>query len=252
MKNKSNYTELVQRYLYDELSAQELDAFEKELKQSKYLREELNLQKKIDQFIQDDELENFNLELNQVYDKLVKKGSKKRRLNFRRLSLIAASIIVLFTLGIVFLNNVNDRMSCDEIFDEYYQGYMPTYKTRSLITCSVDSLFKNAIDQYNSMNYQAAEVGFLSVINTHSKNIASRFYLGVVYIELEKYSKAIDSFNEVIATKDQYYQEQSEWYKALCFIKLNDKTAAAKQLQAIVARKGYCSEQADEILLKLD
>ncbi len=252
MKNKTNYTELVQKYLNNDLTTHEQDAFEKELKQNKLLREELNLQKNLDCFIQDDDLENFKLELDEVYDNLIRKKQKKRFLGIGSLSFAAASIVLIVTLGIVFLTNSGRKFSSDEIFKEYYEGYPSAYTTRSVEPCVKNDQYADALLQYEAKNYIGAKESFIVVSKNHPNNIASKFYLGIVHIELKDYDNAIRNFSKVIESNDQFYKEQSEWYKALCLVKLGRKTEAITGLNAIVEHKGFYRSHAEEILSKLE
>lgn len=251
MKNKSNHIELVQRYLNNELTAQERDAFEKELKHNNLLREELYMQRKIDLFIQDDDLENFKFELDYVYDNLIKKRKKKRYLSVGRMAFAAASILLLISLSVVFLMNDNN-VSGDKIFNEYYEGYPSSYITRSVEPCIKNNLYASALAQYEAKDYVSAKESFIAVSKNHLNNIAARFYLGIVNVELGDYNSAIEYFNKVIKSKDQFYVEQSEWYKVLCLVKLNHKSHAITHLNAIVEQKGFYRSRAEEILLKLE
>jgi hypothetical protein len=46
------------------------------------------------------------------------------------------------------------------------------------------------------------------------------------------------------------FVEEAEWYRALCYLKLEQKDAAQKHLLAIINRKGYYAEDAKAILRK--
>ncbi len=252
MKNKPNYTELVHKYLANELSAEQLNEFKAELKNNKLLRQELSLQKKLDDFILDDELENFKLGLDEVYDDLIKRKPKTRRLNVSKISLIAASILILISLSVLFFNSEDSILSGDEIFSEYYEGYPSSYNSRTGEVCLKDSRFQIAFEQYKNKDYKKAKISFLTVCENYPNNVASKFYLGIVDIELGEFEGAIGYFDKVIKSKDQYYTEQSEWHKSLCLLKLGSKSEAVKQLSSIAEQKGFYHEKAEEILLLLE
>lgn len=252
MKNKPNYTELVQMYLAHELNDIQRDAFETKLKNDKLLRIELNLQKRLEDFILDDDLENFKLGLDRVYDNLPKKHSVKRYLIFGKASLIAASVLVLISLSIMFFNSKNNVFSGDEIFNQYYEGYPSSFTTRTGEVSLKDSQFLIALEHYKIKNFKEAKISLISVRKSYPDNIASKFYLGIVDIELGEFKDAIIFFDEVIQSKDQFYTEQSEWHKALCLVKLELKSKAIRQLNSIVEQKGFYLSRAEEILSRLE
>ena len=45
--------------------------------------------------------------------------------------------------------------------------------------------------------------------------------------------------------------EEAEWYKALCYLKMNERTEAKKELLAVIDRKGHYEKDAKAILRKL-
>jgi tetratricopeptide (TPR) repeat protein len=101
-------------------------------------------------------------------------------------------------------------------------------------------------------NYEEAKISFMTVCENHPDNIASKFFLGIVEIELGDFNGALGYFNQVIKSKDQFYTEQSEWHRALCLIKLDLKQEATKQLNTIIEQKGFYVKKAEEIISMLE
>ena len=50
---------------------------------------------------------------------------------------------------------------------------------------------------------------------------------------------------------DNLFIEEAEWYKSLCYIKMNDTGKAKEQLLRIVERKGYYANDAKAVLRKM-
>ena len=67
---------------------------------------------------------------------------------------------------------------------------------------------------------------------------------------LERYTEAIPEFTNVILHGDNLFIEESEWYRALCHLKLNQKEVAKEQLLAIVRKRGFYASDAKAILRK--
>ena len=246
MKNKPNYSEFVHKYLSGELNPQEHDAFEREISKNNQLKQELEFQKRLDQIILDDELENFKLALDQVSENLVITKSRKRSISVAKLSLVAATILIIVALGVVFFNN-NDKLSDDEIFNNYYTEYPSPYRTRAN-DLFLNSQYLKAMECYDMKDYISAKHGLISAVKDEPNNIASKFYLGIVSVELNEFHNAIKCFDEVIKSRDQFYLEQSEWYKALCFFKVGNRAEAFKQLGFIANKNGYYQANAAEII----
>ena len=121
METKSNYTRLVQMYLMDELSTEEKLSFETALKTDSKLREELELQQNLNNAILDDELENFKIGLDEIHQNLTQPLRAERSINYGKISLIAATLIILFTIGALLKNRNSESLNTDEIFDTYYR-----------------------------------------------------------------------------------------------------------------------------------
>ncbi len=252
MKSKPNYSELVHQYLANELSNEQLDAFEAELRKNDALKKELIFQKKLDSFIQDDELERFKKVLDLVYYRIKTNKNNIKFFTIGKLSLIAASIIILISLSIVFFNSHNGGYNSNEIFNQYYEGYPSSYTTRAGEVCLKDSQFMIALEHYKMNKYEEAKISFMTVCENHPDNIASKFYLGIIGIELGDFNGALGYFDQVIKSKDQFYTEQSEWHRALCLIKLELKHEATKQLNTIIEQKGFYVDKAAEIISMLE
>jgi len=68
---------------------------------------------------------------------------------------------------------------------------------------------------------------------------------------LEKYEQAADYYSKVIIHGDNIFMEEAEWYKSLCYLKMNDIKKAREQLLFIIERKGYFANDAKAVLRKI-
>ena len=71
------------------------------------------------------------------------------------------------------------------------------------------------------------------------------------FFELGEYSKAIENFDFIIDHPINEFNQESEWYKALTFIKLNYREEAANLLQKIIGDSLFYSQQAKSELENL-
>jgi hypothetical protein len=82
----------------------------------------------------------------------------------------------------------------------------------------------------------------------NDKDLNATFYMGVSYVKLEMFGKAIEMFDEVIGSPNNVFREEAKWYKALALIG-NDNVDAAKQLLTEIAgQDGFYKEKAAEKL----
>jgi hypothetical protein len=68
---------------------------------------------------------------------------------------------------------------------------------------------------------------------------------------LNKYPKAVTEYSKVIDHGNNMFIEEAEWYKALCYLKMNKRAEAKKELLAVIDRRGHYQKDAKAILRKL-
>ena len=171
--------------------------------------------------------------------------SPKRRLLFWS---AAASIAVLFALSALMQPT---GYSDQDLYGSYYQPYRNgTNISRSASTSS--NVLSAAILEIDKGDYQTA-LEMLKIVSANKQDsFSASFYSGEAYRALGDYKSAIASYTEVIRQGDNLLVEQSEWYKGLCYLKMNEREKAVNQFKAIVSRKGYYSEKSSSLLKKLD
>ena len=251
MESKPNYSELVQKYLADEMSKEEIRLFETELEQNKSLRKELAFHKRLNEILMDDELERFKAELDMIHKEVTIPKVKYRKLYSRRWTIVAAVALILISVSLVLFCERDVWSQDAKVFDKYYAKYNSQNVVRSYTGCSTQLEYLKALDLYDSGNYDDAKKAFQAIVSEKSKNIAAKFYLGIILIELEKTEDAILYFNDVIASGDQFYLEHSQWYKSLCLVQMDNLPEAMKQLKIISDENGFYHVRAEEIISKL-
>ncbi|MCP4551423.1 MAG: hypothetical protein GY834_05145 [Bacteroidetes bacterium] len=251
MKSNEDYLERrVQRYLMDGLNNAEIKLFKEELKSNSLLMDELEFQKNIEQAITDDELDEFKKRLDQFHKSVVNKH-KSSCLGFSKLYLVAASLVILMSLlGISFYQNDNSKTQ--HIFNDFYERYESVRTTRGSSMSADVASYANGLQEYELANYEKAKTLLLIVIESEPENIAAKLFIGISYMELDCVDEAIKSFNTIIESKDTYYSQQAEWYKALCYLKLNDEQETIEQLDGIIERKGYYAENAGKLKVAIN
>jgi hypothetical protein len=78
----------------------------------------------------------------------------------------------------------------------------------------------------------------------NEKDLNAAFYMGVSYVKLEMFEKAIKMFDEILNSSNNVFHEEAKWYKALALIGNGDTAAAKVLLNEIAAKEGFYKDKA--------
>jgi len=244
---ESNETEIeIERYILESMSEEERLAFEERMTSDPALKKAYETTLVARQLIKEagrlelrTTLETFE---NEVSDKVV--TSRIMPLWVKRILPIAALIVVF--IGVYLFGNFNKTYSGDEVFSTYYEVYNPPSTVRNDDGSKLLN-WETAVDAYKNGDYKKAFTFFGTsedVIPDYIKD----FYLGVSALSAESpnYEWAILSFDEVIAT-DNDYKQQALWYKALALLGKGESDTAMILFETIAEHGWYNHEKAAEI-----
>ncbi len=79
---------------------------------------------------------------------------------------------------------------------------------------------------------------------SNAKDLNAAFYMGVSYVKLEMFEKAIKMFDEVLNATNNVFHEEAKWYKALALIGNGDAAAAKVLLEEIAGKDGFYKDKA--------
>lgn len=243
--------EKIIRYLDGEVIGEEKQLFEKELETDNSLKQTLRLVQEVDQTISDEKLLTYVEKLKQAQAIVSSEENHRSKVRFLTNWKILAAASVALLLGIsVLFNFYHNRPSNDKVFASFYQRYEADLITRSDAPSEVSDLIK-AIQLYDKGNYQEAITKFEAIIKLDATNTAARFFIGVSFIEMKNFSKAIENLNYVVAQNDTVFIEHAEWYLALCYIKMNRTSLAMPLLHKIANSNTFYKVMASDILRKM-
>ena len=216
-------------YMHREMDRSEMDAFE-----SRFAREEIFAR---------EVRQNLNLLLalgrEQIREKVaiaveeqVSQERARRRRQFR-LTGIAASLIFLIGIGLVFL--LPSEPNLDEIYAEHFTSY--SLGSRTLIP-NHDSLWNQALDLYESdqeEGWSMAAERFIELLKNPSfsrpHSNEANLYLGITYLKLGNPGEALIALSRV-DEKATGYAEKAVWYRGMAHILNGDKAAAIQLFSA--------------------
>lgn len=232
--------QLLERYFENQLSEEEQRIFKNYLDTDASFAAEFTFQKKVQQAIALNEREALKKKL-QSFE------TAKSNTNWISKWSVAASITLALVAGYWFMNQSPDNI---ELYNQYYQTY-PNVIAPTVRGESKTDLKSKAFFAYDTRNYQKAYVLFSQLYATDKEDYAL-FYSSVSLIELDKHSEALLLLEKFNTATNNPFSPFVAWYKALTYLKLDDKEKAIELLQPLSEIQNPQQEQAQKLLEELD
>ena len=246
--NKETYVE-IEAYITNLMSENDRQSFESRMNENEFLKKEVLLQQSLHRALNENDWDNLSSHDEEEVDNLTKKletadikGASKSindvadsyfksmaEKNVRKIRLpyykmaIAASIILLIGFSFFFMNTnslnseYNNLVSWQEIPSFIEKGGDTDDNTKGEI------LFK-------AKKYNEVIDFYLSVKDLHP---VSLIYLGAAYIEIDDTEKALQCFDQLIAT-NTIESSRGYWYKLLVYLKTDNKDKVHETLSIIL------------------
>lgn len=240
---------ITQYYVNKKLRSYDRINFEYKIKKSEHLLKLLSLENT------NNSLKDLNFEktLSEIY-KEYKSQKKSGRFVAHSLNsnlnhwLVAASISVLLILGggATYLFQANDNLE-NRLYSSYYTpfDYTDSYLLNS-------NSFNIAKQKYMDGEYVNALVLLKGLSSSVSIEVERDFFIGLSLMEVGRYDKAIEYFEQIIFNKNGFeYTQQIRWYMGLCYLKTRSTEKAIETFSTIVSNNEYNSKKAKKILKKL-
>jgi len=237
--------ELIDRYLNQQLSVEELSRFKKSMESDPALAEEVRLQNQAEKLVQSIGRAQLRQQL-QDFEK--KKESSHRRFSIRSYWLIAA-IFTLFMIGSwwIYLSSLPSPTP-KSLIATYFQPYRPPIQVRGVDVSR--QAWKSASSAYTVGNYQKAAEQFeiyLSPPNTQDP--VAHFYAGLSHLSQQPPNTQKAAFHlKQVLLSDNDYQQQAQWYLALSYLAQNDSEQGKAFLKAIIEQQSFQSDRAKSLL----
>lgn len=265
--------ELIERYLNGELQGAELLDFERRIESVPQLKEEIKLQKELQQYFDgemlgveksDMELEKFldskeAKDVQNILDNTLKKqkqknksdSTKNKKINWKLL-IIPLLVLILLLLVLFYFNNENTEINPQQIFAEYnvHDNISITNKG------DAEKILSTIENDFNNKNYTALENLIPSLLDTLPENNPNWSTLklseGIVALELNKNDEAASIF-KTLQNSDYLNADEAAWYYILTLLKKGDKENAIKEINILLnSPSKYKEKELREILEDLD
>lgn len=244
-----NY-EIIEKYLAEELSLEEINDFNKELETNEEFKKEFELYKEI------------NTSLTNKYSNLQKENKLKNTLetlgnkHFKKEEVIKAieqksnsvkkylfsisSIAAIFALAFFLLKpqaNLYDQFAEHSLLEIQVKGN------------SEENLLQ-AAEYFNNAEYNLAIPLLEDYLKENPKDLEIKITLGISLLEKNKIDEAIAIFTEVY-NKNNIFKNKAKWYLALAHLK-NTENSKAKNYLSKITKNSFYYSKANKLLDKLD
>lgn len=246
MKKRIEYSDYIQKYLDDEMSTDEILVFEQKLICDHSFKVQFDNQKRMNDLISDNDLLKFN---SAIQEAEIKFNFHPRLFSKRHLKTVykfAAVFLVIALFSIVTYIFIQ-KPDNNELFEKHYRFISSPQLVRG--TGDSENLLSDALREYDKHNFGEAVSVFNKLLLNDKENYIALFYLGLSYIELEEYQKAIQYLIIPAMNDDNFYKDQAGWNLALCYIKIGQNNDAIIVLEQLSEDKNnYYKTEAENIL----
>jgi tetratricopeptide (TPR) repeat protein len=281
MKNNYEHIDLIERYLYDDMTKEELEEFNVKLRKDKefnklfYDMDHLfeGIRRSARQTTVEEKLAMLEKSLPAKEDASEKEDATpvipifstvtRYKTAFtavfstivdHKYRMASAAAFTMLIVATFILFNIVNNTSPDAIFAQYYQPF--ENQGSGLRGSEIEkgdinkNLLQDALSEYDNGNFsEAASIFDRITVNDENKN-SVWMYGGNAYLNEGQMEKAKKMFQNIIE-EDAGYIVYAKWYLSLCYVR-NEEYEEAKPLLEEIRDKGkYKSNEAEEILTKL-
>jgi len=243
-----DFSYFIERYNAGDMSDAEKQWFRKELDGNEKIRNEVNLRKRTDEVLKNQNIISLRNKLSGIEKRReanipVRNSKKPAYLNY------AAVIAGLVLIGSIAMFS-GKNLSSEEIMNRYYKAYEPPTSQRSGQS-ETNADFTLALEFYNTHDYEKAAIFFNKVLESNPRDMQSVLLNGVANFEDKKYPDAKQSFVNVINDNNNLFIETAKWYLAMCYVKTDEREKAFQLLEIIKKEGGIYRNDAKKIIRKL-
>jgi len=221
---------LIQKYLADSLTTDELELFESRLSDDSF-NKELMLQAKLL-----DSLDAIDKEL--VIEEITANTPKintNRPKAKSKLIWVIGLIIIATVAWLAYLQLPTQPVTMAHLVEKYDTPYPPAAVERGAST-KQNKFITEAMAAYVNQDYELALENFGKIAGRAK---FADFYIVTCFIKTRRYQKAIDMLVVLGHDIDPKVMQNSDWYRAIAYLGLENKPAATEQLNKIVSNKKH-------------
>ena len=233
--------DLIEKYIQNRLSPEEELLVDELLQNDSIFEREFTLHANFKEVIKKDDDDNFRNLISELESRAKIESPMPRRTYMKWLA--AASIVLL--LGLSYFLSMDQKATSNELFANYFEPYRNVVQPLERGSDQQDEK-SLAFIAYEKGEYDKAIVLF-SELYTTTKEPYYLFYKANALLKLQRANEAVPLLLEHLQTKDTL-TEKTNWYLALAYLKLNDKTNARITLEKVISDGNYKTVEAQKLL----
>lgn len=242
----------LKKYLNQELSNKEQNAFEQKMSDNLFLDEATEgLQEWKDASKKTvEELEtSLNNQIDAVANSKSNEIKKVVRMPIFRIIGIAAGIIGILFFTLTYLHN--QRMSSDNLYEDYFKVLThPDGTVRGEDSAVEQSNTEKAIVYYEQENYKKAIYHYKEAVAENPSNDKNQLFLGISYLANYEPEEAIKTFTTYDFSNSKYIYDR-DWYLALAYLKTKDLQNSKILFERLSKEDSYYQNSSKDILKSL-
>ncbi len=161
---------------------------------------------------------------------------------------IAATVLALMGLGTMLYMNMSN--SSEKLYAQYFEPYKNV--VQPIVRGDVEKSTKvRAFMAYDDGDYEKA-IGYLDELLEEKPEAILALYKANAQLQMNQTEAAIDILASQIKASDSIYAE-AQWYLALGYLKMDNKTAAKSYLNALLeSNSNFKNKDAQHLLKSLE
>jgi tetratricopeptide (TPR) repeat protein len=240
----------IEDFIDGELDEALFEEFNAELEENSDLMAEVELRRQVNDAAGEQDIQELRAVLKET--KELAESNKVRKMipevparlhNFVRASV--AVVILLIAVAGVFNSGY---LSMQNTYDKFFE--LPAWSAERSVSANV-TLLQEAQGAFAKGDYAGVVNLLENSAEATENNPVFRFYAGASLQKMDKLNEAIADYTKVIDHGDNLFIEEAEWYRSLCYLKLENKLEAKQELLAVIKRKGYFERDAKAVLRRL-
>lgn len=163
---------------------------------------------------------------------------------YQRIVATAAAVILLLIPG-YFLFLQDD--AANALFNEHYETPANTIPGNTRSEADINQQLQKVTSLYENGSYTKAVQEANAYLANNPNDYEVRFYRGIMYIELDRYKKAIEELKQVEANTTAF-ATKAQWYMAMAHLALDQTKEAKAILKQLSQEPNKYNDRAETIV----
>jgi len=161
---------------------------------------------------------------------------------------VAAAVLI---LSLLLFKTLTPSYTGEAVYKRNYEAMESNSFRLRGSTPDAGTKFQEGVDSYLLKDYAKADVAFDDLLKMNTNSPEVLLYAGLNKMGQGHFASAIDLFNGLLLTGDQFVPE-AQWYLGLCYIKTGENLKARALMETLSETEGIYKKKAQVILKNLN